>query len=212
VTGDERLVDYVRELFAAEDDVLAEIRVRSERSELPHISISPDEAKLIAVLLTAIGARRVLELGTLGGYSGVWIARTLSEAGRLVTIERNARHAQVAEEAFRSAGLRERVELLVGDALSILPTLAPPFDAVFLDADKAPLPTYFEHAVRLLRCGGLLMCDNTFMRGKIVDPSVDDADVSGMRVFNRRVAEDERLVGAVAPVRDGLLVAVKVRD
>ena len=125
---------------------------------------------------------------------------------------RNARHAQVADEAFRSAGLRERVDLLVGDALAILPTLAPPFDAVFLDADKAPLPTYFEHAVRLLRCGGLLMCDNTFMRGRIVDPSADDADVSGMRVFNRRVAEDERLVGAVAPVRDGLLVAVKVRD
>jgi len=212
VTGDERLVGYVRDLFAGDDDVLAEIRARSERAELPHISISSEEAKLIAVLLTAIGARRVLELGTLGGYSGVWMARALPQEGRLVTVERSARHAQVAEDAFRSAGLRERVEVLVGDALSLLPTLAPPFDAVFLDADKAPLPTYFEHAMRLLRCGGLLMCDNTFMRGRIVDPSADDPDVSGMREFNRRVAEDERLVAAVAPVRDGLLVAVKVRD
>lgn len=212
MTGDDRLVDYVRELFATDDEVLAEIRARSRRAELPHISISSDEAKLIAVLLRAVGARRVLELGTLGGYSGVWMARALPDDGRLVTIERNTRHAQVAEDAFRSAGVRERVELLVGDAATLLPTLAPPFDAVFLDADKAPLPTYFDHAMRLLRHGGLLMCDNTFMSGRIVDATADDPDVNGMREFNRVVAEDARLDAAVAPVRDGLLVAVKVRD
>lgn len=212
MTKDERLVEYVRELFATDDDVLAEIRTRSEREQLPQISISSDEAKLIAVLLNAIGAQRVLEVGTLGGYSGVWIARALAPEGRLVTIEHDPRHAAVAEEAFRSAGVRDRVDVIVGEAVAVLPTLTPAFDAVFLDADKEPLPTYLDHAIRLLRRGGLLMCDNTFMRGRVVDATSTDSDVIGMRTFNRHVADDARLVAAVAPVRDGLLVAVKVRD
>lgn len=208
----ERLAAYVRGLFAEEDAVLDQVRERQTRAGLPEIAISPEEGRLIAVLLTAIGARRVLEVGALGGYSGVWMARALPADGTLVTIERDVRHAAVAEESFRAAGLNGRVEILVGEALDLLAGLAPPFDAVFLDADKAPLPRYYEESLRLLRVGGLLLCDNTFMRGRVLDQSADDEDVAGMRAFNCRAASDTRLVAAVAPIRDGLLLGVKVRD
>lgn len=212
MTDADQLAAYVRALFAEEDAVLAEVRQRQTRAGLPEIAISPEEGRLIAVLLTAIGARRVLEVGALGGYSGVWIARTLPADGTLVTIERDVRHAAVAEESFRVAGLEGRVQMLVGQALELLAGLTPPFDAVFLDADKTPLPRYYEESLRLLRVGGLLLCDNTFMRGRVLDEAADDEDVAGMRAFNHRAASDGRLVAAVAPIRDGLLIGVKVRD
>ncbi len=152
----------------------------------------------------------MLELGTLGGYSGIWIARALPPDGRLVTIEGSERHAAVARQAFARAGVADRVELIVGEAQDTLPGIDGPFDAVFLDADKAPLPRYFDVAMRVLRVGGLLLCDNTFMDGRIADEGDPSPDVRGMREFNRLVASDARLAAAVIPVRDGLLTAVRV--
>lgn len=212
VTVEERLTEYVRELFAPEDDVLAHIRRRQEREGLPDISISPEEAKIITVLLHAVGARRVLEVGTLGGYSGVWIVRALPADGKLVTIENNSRHAQFARASFEEAGVSDRVELLEGSAIEVLVALAPGFDAVFLDADKAPLGDYFHEALRLLRLGGLLLCDNAFIEGRVADPDDTKPDVEGVRTCNRLAASDTRLVSAIIPVRDGLTVGVKVRD
>jgi len=113
--------------------------------------------------------------------------------------------------ALSGAGVAGRVELLVGDALDVLGTLTGPFDAVFLDADKAPLPRYFKEADRLLRPGGLLLCDNTFMEGRVADPDARESDVQGMRQFNSAVANERRFASAVIPVRDGLLVALKLR-
>jgi predicted O-methyltransferase YrrM len=162
------------------------------------------------VLLRAVGAARVLEVGTLGGYSGVWLARALPPHGRLTTIERDPRHAAVAREAFALAGVADRVTLVEGAALDVLPTLAPGFDAVFLDADKEPLPRYFEWAMRLLRTGGLLLCDNAFFHGAAVDDTDRSAAADGVRAFNRLAASDPRLVATVVPVRDGLVVGVKV--
>lgn len=212
LTMEDALVRYVRDLFAPEDEVLTAVRERHQEEGLPDIWISPEEAKIIAVLLTAVGAARVLEVGTLGGYSGVWMARALPPGGRLVTIEVDERRAQVARRAFEEAGVADRVELIVGAALDVLPALAGPFDAVFLDADKAPLPAYLDHALRVLRRGGLLLCDNTFLDGRVVEEGSKDSDVRGMREYNARVARDPRLSAAVIPVRDGLCVAVKVRD
>jgi predicted O-methyltransferase YrrM len=157
-----------------------------------------------------VGARRVLEVGTLGGYSGIWLARALPSDGRLVTIEGDEGRAAVARTAFERAGVADRVDLRVGEALDTLATLDGPFDAVFLDADKAPLPAYLDETLRLLRVGGLLLCDNTFMDGRIADPDADGADLRGMREFNERVANDPRFVTAVIPVRDGLLAALRV--
>jgi predicted O-methyltransferase YrrM len=199
-------------LVGVEDNVLAGIRARHTEAGLPGIQISADEGRLIAVLLRAIRARRVLEVGTLGGYSGVWIARALEDDGELVTLEANPEHAKVAQQAFEAAKLTDRVRILEGDAMALLPTLDAGFDAVFLDADKEPLPEYFEHGVRLLRVGGLLLCDNTFCDERVVDSADRAADVEGVRAYNRLASTDTRVLSAIAPVRDGLMISLKVRD
>ena len=207
---DERLERYVTELFAPEDPVLAAIRARHDTLRLPPIHISPDEGKLLYVLLRAVAAARVLELGSLAGYSGVWLARALTARGTLLTVEKDPRHAELARRAYAEAAVAERVRLIEGDALDVLPTLTPGFDAVFVDADKAPLAQYFEWSLRLLRPGGLLLCDNAFFHGAVVDPADNSAEAAGVRAFNRLAATDPRVVAAVAPIRDGLVIGVKV--
>lgn len=209
---DERLQGYVTELFAAEDPILAAIRARHPAAGLPPIHISPDEGKLLYLLLVAIEATTALELGSLGGYSGVWLARALPSQGRLTTIEKDPRHAALARRAFTEAGLGSRVRLIEGAALDVLPTLSPGFDAVFVDADKEPLPQYFEWSMRLLRRGGLLLCDNAFFHGAAVDEQDRSPAAEGVRAFNRLAAGDPRLVATVVPVRDGLVVGVKVGE
>lgn len=208
----EQLLAYAEQLFAPEDDALREVRALQQAAGLPDIAISAAEGKMLEVLLRAIGARRVLEVGTLGGYSGVWIARALPADGKLTTIEADSRHAAVARRAFARAGLAERVELIEGRALDVLPALPAGFDAVFLDADKEPLEQYFSHAMRLLRRGGWLLCDNAFLNGRVTDLEDRAPDVEGVRAFNRLAAGDRRLASAVIPVRDGLVAGLKVGD
>jgi len=209
---DERLARYVTELFAPEDPTLAAIRARHAELELPPIHISPDEGKLLHVLLRAVGAATVLEIGSLAGYSGVWLARALPPPphGRLTTIENDPQHAALARRAFAEAGVADRVRLIEGAALELLPTLAPGFDAVFVDADKEPLAQYFEWSVRLLRPGGLLLCDNAFYHGAVVDDGDRSRATEGVRAFNRLAATDPRVICAVAPIRDGLVIGVRV--
>jgi caffeoyl-CoA O-methyltransferase len=209
--SDERLARYVAGLFAREVDALRAIRTEHKAWDIPEINVSPEEGAILQLLVRAVGARAVLEVGTLGGYSGVWLALALPQDGRLVTIEGSDKHAAFARRSFERAGVARRVDLRVGDALDILTGLTGPFDVVFLDADKAPLPRYLEHAHRLLRPGGLLLCDNTFMEGKVADPEAQGSDVRGMREFNTAVANDGRFASAVIPVRDGLLAALKLR-
>jgi predicted O-methyltransferase YrrM len=212
MTVNEQLLAYAEQLFAPEDAALQEIRALQAREGLPDIAISPDEGKILAVLLVAIGARQVLEIGTLGGYSGAWMARALPDGGLLTTIEADPQHAALARRAFERAGVEDRVRLIEGNALDVLPTLQPGYDAVFVDADKEPLEQYYRHAMRLVRRGGLLLCDNAFFNGRVTDPRDTAADVQGVRAFNRLAAGDPRLVAAVVPVRDGLVVGVKVAD
>lgn len=209
---DERLERYVTGLFAAEDAVLARIRARHAEAGLPAIHISPDEGKLLAVLLRAIEATSVLEIGSLGGYSGVWLARALPAIGRLTTIEKDPRHAALARQAFAEAGVASRVRVIEGTALEVLPTLAAGFDAVFVDADKEPLAQYYEWSMKLLRRGGLLLCDNAFFHGAAVNEGDDSAAARGVRAFNALAAGDPRLAATIVPVRDGLLVGVKVEE
>lgn len=207
---DERLQRYIEELFAVEDSVLARVRARHGEADLPPIHISPDEGKLLHVLLRAAGARTVLEIGSLAGYSGIWLARALPPEGRLTTIEKDARHAALARQAYTEAGVAQQVQLIEGDAREVLRTLAPGFDAVFVDADKEPMAEYFRESVRLLRVGGLLLADNAFFHGAVVDPSDRSAQAEGVRAFNRLAATDARVVSAVIPIRDGVVVGVKV--
>ena len=201
--------EYVARLFAPEDDILVSLREEADRTGLPPISISPDTGRLIQVLLTAIGAKRVLEVGTLGGYSAIWIARALPAGGRVLSIEIDPGHAEFARRYIRRASVEGIVEVRVGRALDVLASLdGERFDAIFLDADKEPLPTYFEWSLRLVRPGGLIIADNALWGGRIIDPTATDDATAGVRELNRRMATDPRVAGILVPTHDGVAVGV----
>jgi predicted O-methyltransferase YrrM len=201
--------DYIVGLFGAEDELLESLRVEAHRAGLPPIAISADEGRLLQVLLTAINARHVLEVGTLGGYSAICMARSLPPGGRLLSVEINEEHASFARRYIAHAGLSDRVEVRVGRALDVLPALdGERFDAVFLDADKEPLPTYFEWALRLVRPGGLIIGDNALWGGRVYEGDETDEKTKGVREFNRRMATDPRVLSIIVPTHDGVAVAV----
>src|SRR5262249_34447960 len=196
----DRAGDYIVGLFGAEDELLASLREEADRAGLPPISISADEGRLLQVLLTAINARRVLEVGTLGGYSASCIARALPTGGPLVSVEINEDHASFARRYIARAGLSDRVEVRVGRALDVLPALdGERFDAVFLDADKEPLPTYFEWGLRLVRPCGLIIGDNALWGGRVYENDETDDKTKGVREFNRRMATDARVLSIIVP-------------
>ncbi|WTC18965.1 O-methyltransferase [Streptomyces cellulosae] len=186
-----RLWNAVDDYFAEQllggdpDDALEAALRESDAAGLPPIAVSPLQGKLLQLLARIQGARRVLEIGTLGGYSTIWLGRALPADGRLVTLEYDPRHAEVAVRNIARAGLAEQVEVRVGPALESLPKLAdeqpPPFDLVFIDADKANNPHYVEWALRLTAAGSLIVLDNVVRGGRVADPDNSDADVLGTR-------------------------------
>ena len=205
----DQIGEYIARLFAAEDKVLLSLREEADRTGLPPISISADTGRLLQVLLRSIGAKRVLEVGTLGGYSAIWMARALPPDGTLITIEVDEGHAAFAERYLARAGVAENVEVRRGRALDLLPVLdGERFDAVFLDADKTPLPTYLEWALRLVRPGGLIIADNALWGGRVIDPAADDDATRSVREFNRRFASDPRISGIIVPTHDGVAIGV----
>ncbi len=201
---------YVEELFAPEDELLSELRREMSAAGLPEIYISAEEGRLLQVMLRAIDAQQAVELGTLGGYSAIWMARALKEGGRLITVERDPARAELARRFIRRAALEDRVEVRVGEALALLASLAAdgPFDAVFIDADKESYPRYLDWCLEVVRPGGLVIGDNAFQEGEVVDDSAQNAEVRGIREFNRRLAVDPRLTSIVVPTRDGVAIAV----
>jgi predicted O-methyltransferase YrrM len=207
----DRVGDYVARLFAAEDEILLSLREEADRTGLPPIAISADTGKLLQVLLLAIGARRVLEVGTLGGYSAIWIARGLPAGGTLLSIEADPKHAEFAARYIRRAGLDGKVEIRVGRALDVLAALdGEQFDAIFIDADKEPMPHYFEWGLRLVRRGGLIIADNALWGGRVIDGGIDDDKTRGVRELNRRMATDPRVAGILVPTHDGVAIGVVV--
>ncbi len=180
-----------------DDPVLAAVLAESAAAGLPDIQVTPNQGMLLHLLVRLQGARRVLEIGTLGGYSGIWLARALPEAGGLVTIEANPRHAGVARRSFERADLAGRVDLREGSAADVLPVIAAegsdPFDLVFIDADKKSTPVYFEWALRLTRPGSLIIVDNVVRRGAVADASSPSEDVQGVRRFIKGLKGDRRV-------------------
>ena len=208
---------YIEERFAPQDEALEAAVRGSRQAGLPEIQVSPNEAKLLQLLAELVDARSVLEIGTLGGYSAIHFARALPEDGRLVSLEIDERHAEVARENVERAGLSGKVEIRVGDARELLAGIAEggegPFDVVFIDADKSGYPEYLEWSLRITRPGSLILGDNTVRGGSILDPRDDSARATNE--FNERIAGDPRLSAILLPILreriDGLTIA-RVRD
>jgi predicted O-methyltransferase YrrM len=193
----------------------------SAAAGLPSINVSPVQGKFLHLLVLATGARRILEIGTLGGYSTLWLARALPVGGRLVSLELQPRHAEVARANLDRAGVSERVEIRVGPAAESLAQLqaegAGPFDLIFIDADKPSNPAYLGWALKLARRGTLIVVDNVVRKGKIVDPASADPDVQGTRALFELLAEEPRLSStAIQTVGskgyDGFAMAVVIAD
>ncbi len=185
---------------------------QAKRPGLPAINVAPNQGKLLMLLARAIGARRILEIGTLGGYSTIWLARGLPPGGRLITLEANPAYAEIARANIARAGFGAMVEVRVGQAIDTLPGLAAeaPFDLIFIDADKEGTPSYFQWAVRLSRRGSLIIVDNVVREGAVLDAD-GDANVQGMRRFFELAATDPRVSGTAlqtvgAKGHDGLAI------
>lgn len=188
---------YLAEQFIPEDAALDQALRESERAGLPAIAVSAVQGKWLHLLARAIGARRILEIGTLGGYSGIWLARALPAGGRLTTLELDAAHADVARKNFVRAGLADAIDIRLGPALETLPRLAGPFDLIFIDADKPGYTDYFGWAVRLARPGALIIADNVVRHGAVADADSADVAVRGIQRFNAAVAAEPRVSATV---------------
>ena len=178
---------YFSSTLGADDPVLEEALARSRQAGLPAIQVSPNQGRLLWLLARAIGARTVLEIGTLGGYSAIWLGRALPPVGHLVTLEANPRHAEVARTNLAGAGLRAMAEVLQGDAVESLRRLqaqgATPFDLIFIDANKDAYDTYLELSLTLSHPGTVLVADNVVRGGEVTDAETADPDVQGVRRF-----------------------------
>ncbi len=205
--------DYVAGLFAPTDGALEAALRESEAAGLPSINVSATEGKLLQMLVEISGAKKILEIGTLGGYSAIHFARALPEDGTLLSLELDERHAEVARGSVERAGLSEKVEIRVGDARQSLKGLVEsgegPFDMIFIDADKEGYPEYLDWSLRLSRPGTLILGDNAIRDGSVIDP--DDASSHAMREFNEKLAREPRLSATVLPLIreriDGLAIA-----
>jgi caffeoyl-CoA O-methyltransferase len=203
----DELEQYLAEHYWAEDDLLREVRADIAQRG-PLIQVSAEAGRLLALLVRAAGARRVLEVGTLFGYSGIWMARELPEDGHLDTIEIEKLHADAAEHWFERAGLGERVTVHRGAGAEVLATLSGPYDVAFIDADKAGYPAYARMALERMRPGGIVIADNMIRGGRIVEAGIS-ADNDGIRELHDLLADDAGLIATTVSVGDGLAIAVK---
>ena len=193
--------DYINSIAIAPDAALEAASSAATAAQLPPISVTPAHGKLLHLLVRAQGATRILEVGTLAGYSTIWLARAVPPGGRVITLEANPMHADIARANIERAGLTGRIELRLGDALATLPKLAaekpPPFDFTFIDADRINLAEYFDWAVRLSHPGSVILVDNVVRKGGVIDASSDDPNVKGVRRFNARLAADTRVTATM---------------
>jgi predicted O-methyltransferase YrrM len=188
---------YIDDHVVREDEALQKALSAAARAGLPAISVTPAQGKLLHLLARGIGARTVLELGTLAGYSTIWLARAVAPKGRVISLEAEPKHATVARKNLARAGLEKVVDVRVGRALDTLPELRDegvgPFDLIFIDADKPNVPEYFDWAVQLSRPGSLILVDNVVRDGALVDDSTTDPNVLGVRRLHERLAKDKRV-------------------
>ena len=212
---------YVTEMLVPPDAALDAAVEASSAAGLPQIAVAPNQGKLLHLLARVRGASRILEIGTLGGYSTIWLARALPPGGRLITLEVEPKHAEVARTNIARAGLASVVDVRLGPALETLPGLAAeragPFDMTFIDADKPNIPAYFEWALKLAAPGGLIVVDNVIRDGAVVDAASTDASVRGVRRLNELLRNEPRVSATTiqtvgARGYDGFTLAMLVGD
>ena len=215
VAATEELLGYIREVSLRDDPLLAELR--RETAELPAgeaMQVMAEEGQLLALLVRLTGARSVLELGTFTGYSTLCMARALPATGELVTCDISDRWPGIAAGYWKRAGVADRIDLRLGDALDTLADLAAErgpgsFDFIFIDADKVNYPRYYERSLALVRPGGLIVVDNTLFFGRVVDPAAQDADTAGVRELNAALHADDRVDISLLAMADGITLARK---
>ena len=200
------IASYLAELTAVEDDVLRNARGRAAAGGMP--PVSADSGAFLRLAARWVGAQAAVEIGSGAGYSGVWIARGLAPKGILTTIELDPEHQRLAKETYEEAGFSSQVRSILGRALDVLPRLTDGgYDLAFLDAVKVEYPEYLEHALRLVRPGGVILADNVLWSGRVADPKVTDPATQGLRAYARLIASDDRLDSVILTIGDGLAVS-----
>ncbi|MCL2385878.1 MAG: O-methyltransferase [Alphaproteobacteria bacterium] len=188
---------YIDGLLIPADPALEAALDDSKNVGLPSIQVTPAQGKFLHLLARIQGARKILELGTLGGYSTIWLARSLPKDGGLITVEYEPKHAEVARQNILRAGLEALVDIRIGAALEALPKIiaegAGPFDLIFIDADKKNIPAYFEFALKLSKPGSVIIVDNVVRDGKVIDAATSNPDIQGVRLFNEKLATEPRV-------------------
>jgi len=189
---------YLTDHLVPNDPVLDAALAASEEGGLPAIAVAPNEGKLLHILARMAGARKILEIGTLGGYSTIWLGRALPEGGKLITLEFEPKHAEVASANIKRAGLSDRVEVRVGKALDLLPVVEAeghgPFDLIFIDADKPSNPDYYRWALKLSKPGSLIIVDNVVREGRVANEELDDPGVKGVQILLDEIAATRGVV------------------
>jgi predicted O-methyltransferase YrrM len=209
-----RVDTYIEGLFAASDPDLDACLAEANLAGLPVIHVSPNQGKLLHLIAKMRGVRRVLEIGTLAGYSTIWMARALPAGGRLVTLEFSPLHADVARKNFERAGLADKIDIRIGPAADTLVRMTgeDPFDLVFIDADKAGYPRYLELVMPLSRSGTVILADNVVQEGRVAEEHPDDETAKAIKAFNRLIADDPRLDSIIVPLfrdeLDGMSISV----
>jgi predicted O-methyltransferase YrrM len=211
-TYNDQLREYILGLFVKQDEALTFAWEDTSQKSLPAISVKPDEGRFLQLLVRILGTEKAVEIGTLGGYSGIWIARGLSPGGKLVTLEKEPYHAEIAREHFKRAGVGDQVEIRVGDAHKLLEEISGegPVDFVFIDAEKPGYEMYFDWAIEHVRMGGVIAAHNAFRGGGVLEAKATDESTKAIRAFNRRIAAEPRVMSTIYPAGDGTLIAVKV--
>jgi len=203
------LYKYIVDTFAVEDDILKSVVTSIEKNGMPLIQVSPENGKFLQLLIKIIKAKKVLEIGTLAGYSTIWMARGLPDDGKLITLEFEQKHADVAKDNFKRAGLESKIEVISGPALDSLDKMAgSKFDFAFIDADKVNYPAYFDKVIGMMNKGGIITADNTLRKGGVIDPNIEDEGTRAIQVFNKKVASDPRVESLLVPISDGVTVCL----
>lgn len=210
----EFLNDYIQSVTLREPDILRRLREETSADPMARMQIAPDQGQFMALLVKMIGAKRALEIGTFTGYSSLVVALALPANGTLVALDNSEKWTAMARRYWSDAGVEEKIELRLGEALSSLGALlaegeAGRFDFAFIDADKENYEAYYECCLELLRPGGLITIDNVIWNGRVADPMIDDPDTSAIRALNAKLHKDERIDLSLVPIADGLTLAYK---